>query len=85
MAVPKTVTCSFTMDREVYDAYKSVVVKNHENVKGNLIRYMNDVIQYGISNSSTIAAIKEVEEMKANPSVGKSYTDVDLMMEDLLA
>ena len=29
-------------------------------------------------------AFKEVEEMKKNPSLGKSYTDVDEMMEDLL-
>ena len=85
MAVAKTVTCSFTMDREIYDAYKSIVVKNHENVKGNLIQYMQDVIRYGISNASTIAAIREVEEMKKNPSIGQSYDDIDLMMEDLLA
>ena len=26
-----------------------------------------------------------VEEMKKNPSLGKSYTDVDKMMEDLLS
>lgn len=35
-------------------------------------------------NSTTLEAIKEVERMKANPSIGKSYTDVDEMMEDLL-
>ena len=85
MAVSKTVTCSFTLDRETYDAFKSIVVKNHENVKGNLIRYMKDVIQFETSNAATLAAIKEVEEMKKNPSVGKSYSDVDRMMEDLLA
>ena len=33
----------------------------------------------------TIAAFNEVEEMKKNPSIGKSYTDVDKMMEDLLS
>ena len=35
-------------------------------------------------NSETVAAFEEVEEMKKNSSVGKSYTDVDTMMEDLL-
>ena len=35
-------------------------------------------------NSETLAAFKEVEEMKKNPSLGKSYTNVDEMMEDLL-
>ncbi|MGN0402016.1 MAG: type II toxin-antitoxin system RelB/DinJ family antitoxin [Acetatifactor sp.] len=38
-----------------------------------------------IPNEETIAAFNEVEEMKKNPSIGKSYTDVDKMMEDLLS
>lgn len=38
MADTKTVTCSFTLDRETYDAYKNIVTKNHENVKGNLLK-----------------------------------------------
>ncbi len=37
-----------------------------------------------ILNSSTLAAIKEVENMKKNPSKYKSYSDVTSMMEDLL-
>ena len=81
----KTVTCSFTMDRDVYDEYKSIVVKNHQSVKGNLIEYMMNVIRYNISNADTIEAIKEVDAMKKDPSLGKSYTDVDKMMEELLA
>lgn len=36
-------------------------------------------------NAETVEAIKEVERMKADPSVGKIYTDVDQMMEELLA
>lgn len=35
-----------------------------------------------IPNAETLAAFEEVEEMKKNPSLGKSYTDVDKMMED---
>lgn len=37
-----------------------------------------------VPNSETIEAIREVEEMKKNPLLGKSYTDVSEMMEDLL-
>jgi DNA-damage-inducible protein J len=37
-----------------------------------------------IPNSSTLAAIKEVEDMKKNPSKYKSYNNVASMMEDLL-
>ena len=36
-------------------------------------------------NAETIEAIKEVEMMKKDPTVGKTYSDVDAMMKDLLA
>ena len=35
-------------------------------------------------NRETFEAFKEVEEMKKNPTLGKSYTNVEEMMEDLL-
>ena len=38
-----------------------------------------------ISNSETISAINEMQQMKKNLSLGKAYTDVDKMMEELLA
>ncbi|MBF1016454.1 MAG: hypothetical protein HXK86_03780 [Lachnospiraceae bacterium] len=79
-----TVTCSFSMDRKTYDAFKSIVVKNHQNVKGNLIRYMQYVIDYDIPNAETIDAIEEVQRMKADPTLGKTYDNVDEMMRDLL-
>ena len=79
-----TVTCSFTMDRDTYDAFKSIVVKNHQNVKGNLIRYMQYVIHYETPNAETIDAIEEVQRMKADPTLGKTYGSVDDMMGDLL-
>lgn len=63
-----TITCSFTMDRDIYNAYKSVITKNGENVKGNLIKYMLSVIDYEIPNAETVAAIEEVQRMKADPS-----------------
>lgn len=37
-----------------------------------------------IPNAETLEALKEVQEMKKNPSLGKTYSDVDIMMEDLL-
>ena len=42
-------------------------------------------ISMDISNEETREAIEEVRQMKRNPSVGKSYTDVDEMMRELLA
>ena len=38
-----------------------------------------------IPNEETLEAIKEVRRMKKDPSIGKSYTDVDEMMKELLA
>ena len=36
-------------------------------------------------NAETREAIQEVQRMKADPRLGKSYSDVDQMMEDLLS
>ena len=37
-----------------------------------------------IPNAETREAIREVQRMKADPSLGKRYDDVDTMMKDLL-
>lgn len=34
-------------------------------------------------NTETIEATKEVQKVKADPSIGKAYTDVDAMMEEI--
>jgi len=36
-------------------------------------------------NDETLDALTEVRQMKADPSIGKAYTDVDEMMKELLA
>lgn len=42
-------------------------------------------ISMRVPNAETIEAMKEVEMMKKNPSLGKTYTDVDSMMKELLS
>lgn len=42
-------------------------------------------ITMDVPNTDTIDAIKEVAEMKKNPSAYKGYNDVDEMMEELLS
>ena len=37
-----------------------------------------------VPTTETREAIREVQRMKADPTLGKTYTDVDAMMEDLL-
>ena len=77
-----TVTCSFKMDRDIYNAYKSIVSGNGENVKGNLVRYMMDVIRYETPNIETIEAIKEVQQFKTD-SHKKTYGSFAELLEDL--
>ena len=36
---------SMQIDREMYNAYKSIIVRNGENVKGSIVRYMQEVIR----------------------------------------
>jgi DNA-damage-inducible protein J len=36
-------------------------------------------------NAETREAIDEVQRMKKDPAIGKTYTDVDAMMKELLA
>lgn len=42
-------------------------------------------LKVSVPNKETIEAIKEAQEMEKNPSLGKSYTDIDKMMRELLA
>ena len=79
---PNVVTCSFTMDRDTYNAYKRIVSMNGENVKGNLVRYMKNVIQYETPNADTIAAIHEVQALKKDPNK-KTYDSFEELLEDL--
>lgn len=77
-----TVTCSFVLDRDIYNAYKSIVSRSGENVKGNLVRYMESVIKYDNPNADTILAIKEVQELKKNPNK-KIYNSFSEILEEL--
>ena len=38
-----------------------------------------------VPNAETQEAIREVRQMKADPELGKTYTDADQMMKELLA
>jgi DNA-damage-inducible protein J len=42
-------------------------------------------IEKDTPNADTLAAIGEVQAMKADPSLGKAYTNIDEMMKELLA
>jgi hypothetical protein len=77
-----TVICSFSMDRNLYNAYKNIVTQNRENVKDNLVRYMQQVVDYEIPNAETIKALEEVKRLKADPHT-KTYGSFAEIMEEL--
>lgn len=76
------VTCSFVMDRNTYNAFKSIVSKQGQNVKGNIVRYMQSVIKYDNPNADTILAIQEVEALKKDPNK-KVYSSFNAVLEEL--
>ena len=77
-----TVTCSFSMDRNLYNAYKNIVIQHGENVKDNLVRYMRQVADHEIPNAETIKALEEVKRLKADPHT-KTYGSFAEIMEEL--
>jgi len=70
------------MDRDIYNAYKSIVAKNGENVKGNIVRYMQNVIQYETPNADTLEAIEEVQTLKSDPSK-KTYNSFSEILKEM--
>lgn len=76
------ITCSFVMDRNVYNTFKSIVSKQGQNVKGSLVDYMQSVIQYDIPNADTILAIQEAEALKKDPNK-KVYNSFSEVLEEL--
>lgn len=75
------VTCSFKMDRDTYNQYKSIVARNGENVKGNLVRHMQEVIKYETPNEETLEAIREVAELKKNPNKKGFHSFAELLKD----
>ncbi len=76
------VTCSFVMDRDMYNTFKSVVSKHGQNVKGSIVQYMQSVIQYDTPNADTILAIQEVETLKKDPNK-RVYNSFSEVLEEL--
>ena len=67
---------------------ETVGTVSEENIR-RYIEHQSKAYSFEISgdvpNAETVEAIKEVKRMKADPSLGKTYSNVDQMMEELLA
>lgn len=79
---PDTDTCSFVMDKNDHNAYKSSVVGYEETVKSNIAEHMQNVSNYGIPNAETIAAIQEVAELEKDPNK-KVYNSFEEILAEL--
>lgn len=77
----ETVTINFSLDRNTYNRYKSIVAMHGENVKGNLIKYMQTVIQYGTPNAETIEAMKEADEISRDPNTKRYASFAEILAE----
>ena len=65
------------------DENGNVLVQNRNDPSWPGICFPGGHVEKG--ESFTAAAIREVQQMKQDPTLGKSYTDVDEMMKELLA
>lgn len=81
----KTVTCSFVLDSDLYEAYREAISRKGDNMEADLMRHMLRVVGRYEPNDETLEALEEVRKMKEDPSLGKGYKDVDEMMRELLA
>ena len=64
-------------------ATTNITMRIDEDLKAQLQELVSN-LGMDMTNEETKEAIEEVRQMKQNPSMGKSYTDVDEMMKELL-
>lgn len=77
-----TVAVNFSMNRDLYNDYKRLVVSSGDNVKGNLISYMKTVVRYGIPNAETLDAIAESDEIRSDPD-RKTYGSFEDILREI--
>lgn len=65
--------CVDIVNKKTYNEYKKI----------NFVRKKKRC--YFMPNMETVEAIQEIKKMKTNPGIGKTYSNVDEMIEELLA
>lgn len=70
------------MDRDVCNTFKSIMTRHGQNVKENLVSYVQSVIKYGILDADTISATREAEDLKKDPD-GKVYNSFSELLKDV--
>lgn len=89
----KTTNMNIRMDKEVKEQAQQIFAQLGMDMTTAVNVFLRQTIRYNgfpfelrldTPNAETMAAIQEVEQMKQNPSLGKTYTDVEEMMKELL-
>ena len=88
-----TTNMSIRLDTELKKKADAMFSEMGLNMTTAMNMFLRQVVRQGkipfevatdIPNKETLEAIEEVKKMKKDPTYGKSYTDVDSMMKELL-
>ena len=88
-----TSTMNIRMDKDVKEQAQRIFAQLGMDMTTAVNVFLRQAIRYNgfpfeirldTPNQDTLDAIHEVQQMKKDHSIGKSYTDVDKMMEELL-
>lgn len=89
-----TSNMNIRMDKEVKEQAQRIFAELGMDMTTAVNVFLRQAIRYNgfpfdvrinTPNDETIAAIQEVQQMKKDPTIGKTYSDVDEMMKELLA
>ncbi len=89
-----TTNMNIRMDREVKEQAQRIFSELGMDMTTAVNVFLRQSIRYNgfpfdvrmnLPNEETLEAIREVQLMKKDPTLGKSYTDVDEMMKELLS
>lgn len=77
-----TVTCTFSIGKELYKEYEEIVRGYGESVNDNIISYMQNVVRYETPNAETIEAMEEVERIRKSP-YKKTYASFAEILKEI--
>ena len=89
-----TTNMNIRMDKDVKEQAQQIFAQLGMDMTTAINVFLRQTIRYNgfpfelrldTPNEETLEAIREVRQMKKDPSMGKTYTDVDEMMKELLA
>lgn len=78
----KMITCTINIDKNIYDAVKTIAPEHGYSVEEVIVNYLYLVAQYGTTNINTIIAMQEAEALRDDPNA-KTYSSIEELLEAL--